>query len=172
MDYLANFLDNFLDFPWRDAYEIIRAVFIVLNALLFVGLIYALVKALEYRPKFYRNPQVLAKGLAVKDPALIKRWAGILEKSKSNPPQSYVLSIIEADKFVDDILKRMGLPGEHMADRLERLSASDLKTLDKLWRVHKIRNELVHNPDFDISAVDAREVLETYEKFLKEIETI
>ena len=169
---LANFLDSFLDFPWRDAYGIVRAVFIVLNILLFVGFVYALIKAFEYRPKFYRNLQSFAKKPTVKDPALMKRWAGILEKSKSNPPQSYVLAIIEADKFVDDILKRMGLQGEHMADRLERLSASDLKTLDKLWRVHKIRNELVHNPDFNISPTDAREVLEGYEKFLKETEVI
>lgn len=172
MDYLASFLDSFLDFPWRDAYGVVRTVFIVLDAALFVGFIYALVKAFEYRPKFYRNLQSSAKKIIVKDPTLIKRWAGILEKSKFNPPQSFVLAIIEADKFVDDILKRMGLQGEHMADRLERLSTSDLKTLEKLWRVHKIRNELVHSPDFEISPRDAGEVLETYEEFLREIDVV
>src|SRR3989338_2535719 len=77
MDYLASFLDSFLDFPWRDAYGVVRTVFIVLDAALFVGFIYALVKAFEYRPKFYRNLQSFAKKPIVKDPALIKRWAGI-----------------------------------------------------------------------------------------------
>lgn len=172
MTALANFLDSFFNFPWRDAYGVARIFFMVLDVVLFLGFIYALMKSFEYRPKLYRNPGGFEKKTLVKDPALIKRWAEILEKSKSNPPQSFAFSIIEADKFVDDILKRMGLQGEHMADRLERLSASDIKTLDKLWRVHKIRNELVHNTDFDISPRDAKGVLDGYEDFLKELEII
>lgn len=172
MDAIGQFFDALFSFPWRKIYETIRAVFIILDVILIAAFIYVFVKSLEYRPKFYRNPKRAKKTFATRDPQLQKRWKTLLEKSKSNPPQSYTLAIIEADKFVDDVLKKMGLQGEHMADRLERLGSSDLKTLDRLWRVHRIRNELVHNTDFNISRVDAGEVLEGYEVFLKELEVI
>ncbi|MDP3975076.1 MAG: hypothetical protein Q8P88_02220, partial [Candidatus Jorgensenbacteria bacterium] len=82
---------------------------------------------------------------------------------------SYVLAIIEADKLVDDALKTSGLQGEHMADRLEKLRVEDYPTLDRLWRAHRVRNELVHTPDFGINEGDAKDVLRVYEKFLKEL---
>jgi len=57
---------------------------------------------------------------------------------------------------VDDILKRMGLPGEHMADRLERIDTGDVKTLDALWAAHRARNNLVHSPGYVMNERDAR----------------
>ena len=63
----------------------------------------------------------------------------------------------------------MNLPGEHMADRLERLASRYLKSINKLWQAHRIRNDLVHTPGFVLNPVDAKGVLENYQDFLKEI---
>ena len=172
MEFLNDIYQWFINIPWRGIYFFIKDVVIVLDVALIFGFVWVFIKALEYRPKFFFDPKPSRKKEILKDPEILKRWKLVLERSASSPPQSFTLAIIEADKFVDDILKKLGFKGEHMADRLERLGSHDLRTLDKLWRVHKIRNELVHNPDFNISAVDSKEVLDAYEAFLKEIEVL
>ncbi|MEK9194341.1 MAG: hypothetical protein AAB884_00860 [Patescibacteria group bacterium] len=174
-DFFVGLFKWFIGLPWPSIYGFVKAVIITLDVVLFIAFIWVFVKVLEFRPKFLFNPSLAAKKKkkkAVKDPEVAKRWKSLLEKSISSPPQSFIIAIIEADKFVDDVLKKLGIQGEHMADRLEKLNNHDLRTLDKLWRVHRVRNELVHMPDFKISEVDAREILEVYEAFLKEIEVL
>ncbi|KKU90963.1 MAG: hypothetical protein UY23_C0005G0059 [Candidatus Jorgensenbacteria bacterium GW2011_GWA1_48_11] len=164
--------DYFLQIPWVSIYYAVREVVIFIDILLFVFFIFIFIKALHYRPVFVKNPAGIAKKTILKNPIFLKRWQAIRGKAKTNPPQSYLMAVIEADKFTDDALKQLGIRGEHMADRLERLTTDDFKTLDKLWRVHKIRNELVHTPDYEIKPHDANEILDTYEAFLKELEIL
>ncbi len=140
----------------------------VLDVILIVLFIYVFVRALEYRPHFVFNPKP-RKRSPLKDRKLRERWQAILKKAGSNPPQSFTLAVIEADGFVDDVLKKMNLPGEHMADRLEKLGRLKIKTAERLWRAHRIRNDLVHTPGFVLQPQDAKNVLGDYEAFLKEI---
>ncbi|MEK7630315.1 MAG: hypothetical protein AAB432_02970 [Patescibacteria group bacterium] len=153
-------------------YRIVRDIFIILDISIVVGFVWIFIKALEFRPKFSLHPSKQEKKRGAKDQFVIKNWQSVMEKSNSNPPQSLVLAIIEADKLTDTVLKKMDILGEHMADRLEKISSWELKTLDKLWRAHRVRNELVHQPEFSISPADAKEVLKAYENFLKELEVL
>lgn len=53
--------------------------------------------------------------------------------------------IIQVDMLIDSMLKDAEIPGGTMGERLKSLSGkADRKTLDLLWKVHKKRNELVH----------------------------
>jgi len=45
-------------------------------------------------------------------------------------------------------------------------------TLDKLWEAHRVRNNLVHTPDFNIPQAKAEEVVGDYEAFLKEVKAL
>jgi hypothetical protein len=146
----------------------VRGIFIMIDLVLVVLLVFTLGKALEFRPKFRRNPRETRR-VTPRDPEIGKRWSAVLEKAEANPPHSFALAIIEADKLTDEALKRMGFQGEHMADRLEHLNAAEMRTLEPLWRAHRLRNELVHAPDFEVNAVDARETLQVYGRFLKEL---
>lgn len=159
---------TFNNLNWQVVYEGAKATFIMLDAILAVGLIFVLFKAWHYRPKFLFAPYKRRK-TAFDSQRFREKWAVVIRRAESNPPSSYSLAIIEADKFTDDVLKRLGMQGEHMADRLEHLNNENLKTLDKLWRVHRIRNEIVHSPDFSITSVDTKEILAIYEEFLKEL---
>lgn len=167
---LQNLSERFLDIPWRRIFFALRYIFIVLDVILVALFIYVFFKALKFRPPLVFNPAARAKKKKpLKDEKLIKRWQEILRKAESAPPQSLTLGVIEADGLVDDVLKKMNLPGEHMADRLERLAARDLKSINKLWQAHRIRNDLVHTPGFVLNVADAKRVLTDYESFLKEI---
>jgi hypothetical protein len=150
----------------------IRIIFIMLDIILVIALFFTFIEALKFRQPWRLHPEKKKKKKFADSRQVMKQWQAILDKSKSNPPQSMVWSIIEADKLTDDVLKKMGLAGEHMADRLEKLNNWELRTLNRLWQAHRIRNELVHQPNADISEAEAKDVLEIYEKFLKEIEVI
>ncbi|MDI6734024.1 MAG: hypothetical protein QMD50_00820 [Patescibacteria group bacterium] len=147
-------------------------IFIVVDIVLVVGIILTVQKIKSLKPDFGSVPKADFKTPLLKDEKFKKRWEAVLIKAYSAPPNSYVLAIIEADKIMDDILERLGLKGVHTADRLEALASWDLKSIDELWRVHRIRNELVHTPGFNLSLDEAREVLGGYEKFFKEVGVI
>lgn len=174
MDIFPRIVEAIGRFPWSGFTHGVRNVFLFLNILVVAAFTVTFFFAARYRPKFVRRPSrpKHPAPLEAKREAMRARWQRILAKAAANPPQSYVLAIIEADKCVDDVLKDLGLSGEHMADRLEQLDASDFKTFEKLWRAHRVRNELVHTPDFGIDPTDAKEILEIYEAFLKELEIL
>ena len=161
-------LIRFIQVEGRPLYYAIATVFVLLDIALLIGVIIVIPKARKYRPHFLK-PKELKRKLYQKDASAKRRWDAILAKAPKSPPQSFALAIIEADKFVDDVLKRLGFHGEHMADRLERLNTGSIASLDRVWQVHRARNELVHNPDFEIKPHDAEEMLGVYQKFLEEL---
>jgi hypothetical protein len=162
-----------------ETFATVRAFFIVLDAILLFGFIFALIKGWKYRP--HLHPWIGghgthhggAKGITtLRDQVVRERWLAVLKKAAAGTPDALKISIIDADKLVDDVLKQMGLAGEHMADRLEKLSAEDVRSLERLWRAHRLRNNLVHSLGFQISAHEAKQALENYEVFLKELKLL
>ena len=144
---------------------------LAVDALLLFGFFFAFFNGMRYRPHFRRSLRMTSerKFTTLREMVFHEHWQAILLKMASGTPDALKVSIIDADKLADDALKKLGLEGEHMADRLERLDAEDFKTLPKLQEAHRVRNELVHTPGFTVSALQAREVLKAYEEFLKEV---
>lgn len=152
-------------------YEFLRTIFIILDIILFVFVIFLIVKSWRFRPKFVMNPEgekIYTLGTAI----LKERWESIISRSKINSPESIKASIIDADNLVDDILKRMGMEGEGMVERMEKLSAGDFATINQLSAAHHVRNRLVHEPGFSVSHEEANKVLQNYGSFLSEIGAI
>lgn len=157
---------------WYSIYFSVKWVFIFLDALLILIFFYSLKKAWFYRPHFVFEPEEQEGISAARAKMLQERWEKILKKAGSAPPQSLTLAVIEADKFVDDALKEMKLRGDTMADRLMQLDSDKVKSMKKLWKAHKIRNQLVHAPDFTITHREATDILMAYEDFLREIKAL
>lgn len=164
-------------FPYQYMFQLFHDIILVMDVSFAALIIYSLIELIPYRPKFYKDPRKALtpeqkKIPTAKDPGVAARWKSIRAKAEAAPPQSLTLGIIEADSFVDDVLKKMGLPGEHMADRLERIDTGELETLDRLWTAHRARNNLVHTPGYVMNERDARRYMDDYEAFLTEISAI
>ncbi|KKS82956.1 MAG: hypothetical protein UV58_C0003G0030 [Candidatus Wolfebacteria bacterium GW2011_GWC1_43_10] len=150
--------------------EVTRLVVIVLDVVFFLFFIYALFKVIPYRPKFVRNPEKYASTItARKDSLILKEWGKILLLFKKGTPEAFRLSVIAADSLVDQVLKNMGLVGEHFADRLSRLGGEEMRNIDGVWEAHRLRNDLVHTPHLGISLDDTKKTLRDYYNFLKEL---
>jgi len=85
-------------------------------------------------------------------------------------PSNYSKAVLEADKLLDHILKGLRTPGMTMGDRLK---ASRKRFTDEgynaAWRGHIVRNELVHNSQFELMDYSARDCIENYKKAIKEL---
>ncbi|OQA52064.1 MAG: hypothetical protein BWY43_00671 [candidate division WS2 bacterium ADurb.Bin280] len=101
---------------------------------------------------------------AVLPPGEITKRFQEIEKMESK------LAIIEADKLVDTVLKKAGSKGESLGERLrgvQKLVSRDVYS--NMWEAHKVRNQIVHDHDFDIRSVDHNLVIYRMKKFLIEL---
>ncbi|MEK7169388.1 MAG: hypothetical protein AAB700_00950 [Patescibacteria group bacterium] len=156
-------------------YYTARTIFIILDVVFLVGFFIVLRKALKYRPDLIsslrkkKEEGTEAAQSEFDTERYAKVWEKILEKAHSAPPHSFTLAIMAADNLVGEALDDLGLEGEHIADKLQKLNPKELKTLENLWRAHRIRNDLVHTAGFEIKESEAKEILNIFESFLKEL---
>jgi len=101
------------------------------------------------------------------------RWQEVKKKLKSENASDWKFAILEADSILDDVMKRIGYAGANLGERLVNIEPSDFDSLSEVWEAHKVRNRLAHETaDFKLSKERAEEVIDLYEKGLKELEYI
>ncbi|MFC1663591.1 hypothetical protein ACFL0A_00445 [Patescibacteria group bacterium] len=103
---------------------------------------------------------------------LDKSWNKILARLDTGTESEYKLSVIEADTILDDTLKRMGFAGESLGERFKKLTKATLPNLDLLEETHKIRNDIVHDPDYRLSLEEAKRVLKIFEQALQDLQAL
>src|SRR3989344_2840448 len=101
-----------------------------------------------------------------------KQWEKIKARLEQPSEAEWKIAVIEADKLVDDLLRRMGYLGTSMGERLKTITSAQLISIEALWAAHKMRNLIVHDPDARMLYRDAREAIANYEAFLKEAQVI
>ena len=79
---------------------------------------------------------------------------------------------MEADSMLDEFLKRMGYTGETLGEKLKPLTASIIPNIDSLWEVHRVRSDIVHDPDYRISMEETRGVLAIYEQTFRHFQIL
>ncbi len=122
------------------------------------------------KTKIYPENMVfgIANNAGLKNPTLDK-WKQIVEWSESNNEANLRLSIIEADIILDSLLKKLGLPGETMGDKLKAVERSDFNTIDDAWEAHKARNNIAHQgSEFLLNQREARRIISLYERVFRE----
>lgn len=99
-----------------------------------------------------------------------QRWDEIKERLKKGDEANLKLAVVEADKLIDDILKRMGLPGADIGERLKQIEKQEVKSVDKIWATHDVRNKIIHQPSLNLTQEEAEMAVGNIEEALKELE--
>lgn len=80
------------------------------------------------------------------------------------------IAVIEADKVFDKTLEKKGYVGESVGEKLKEMVPADLPDVyEEVWEAHKIRNKIVHEPDYDITQGEARKLIGIYERAIKKL---
>lgn len=99
------------------------------------------------------------------------RWLKIENGLEESDRRSYNFSVLEADKLLDKALNEMGVSGKSMGEKLKKLGNGTLD-LNKVWYAHKLRNQIVHESDFEVSYNQARQALGIFRQALKDLGAI
>lgn len=93
-------------------------------------------------------------------------WADVM--SMSGDQKTQLMSIIHADKLLDEALKCLGYRGKTMAERLIA-AKQKLKHRDDVWQAHKLRNKIVHETLYEPSDKDIKIALRGYQNTFKDL---
>ncbi len=97
----------------------------------------------------------------------------ILELNKklaSDSASDWKIAIIEADKALSKLLEKKNFFGNSLGDKLKQMVPADLpEVYDEVWEAHKIRNQIVHEPDFEVTQSEARKIVGIYERAIKNL---
>src|SRR3989338_6423104 len=130
--------------PWiYFSVGILKIVFIVISLALFVGAIILLFKATWIKRRYFDNVKVMA---------------------------DYKFAIIEADGLFDAILAKMGYGGDVTDENLKKIEPSVLANINDISGAHKIRDNIIHDPDYKLDLEKAKEMIGIYEQALRDLE--
>ncbi len=95
-----------------------------------------------------------------------ERWQRLQGMLKDK--ETWPLAVIDADKLLDDALKRSKYKGKTMGERL--VSAQrDISNNDGTWYGHKLRNRIVHESDIKLREREVKDALIGIRSALKDL---
>lgn len=99
------------------------------------------------------------------------RWLKIENGLERSDRRSYNFTVLEADKLLDRALNEMGIPGKSMGEKLKKIG-DKMPEINRIWQAHKLRNQIVHESDFELSYEQARRALAIFRQALKDLGAI
>lgn len=95
----------------------------------------------------------------------------IEQKLRKEDVSSFSLSVLNADKLVDQALREIGAKGETMGERMKN-SAQLFSDKNGIWQAHILRNKISHEIDFNITYELALKALVSFRRALKDLGAI
>lgn len=99
------------------------------------------------------------------------RWLKIENSLVKDQRQTYGMAVLNADKLLDRALIELGLPGKTMGERMKRADSRFAK-VNAVWYAHKLRNQIAHEPDFELDYNEASRALAAFRQALKDLGAI
>jgi hypothetical protein len=99
------------------------------------------------------------------------RWMTIEQSLMRDNEASCHLSIMNADKLLDQALKERGFKGQTMGDRM-KFAKETWSNRNNIWEAHKLRNKIAHETDIRVSYEEARRALGAFKQGLKDLGAI
>lgn len=87
---------------------------------------------------------------------------------KSNNIHELRQAVFEADKLVDQVLRAKNYRGETMGERLKSAREYiDRNVYDGIWQGHKVRNQLAHEHQVQLSTSELKQAVEKLLRYIK-----
>lgn len=96
------------------------------------------------------------------------KFLAIENQLKRDDSSSYHLCVLNADKLVDEVLRERGFRGETMGERM-KAAASSFSDRNGIWMAHKLRNQIAHDTDADVTYNHARQALASFKRAMRDL---
>jgi hypothetical protein len=173
---MSNYLASFADYynaisPWFwFSVGILKIIFILVSLALFIGTIILLFKASWLKKRYFEDAEEMSSYKSGGEKKMFKDWKKITNRLDSQIEPEYKLAILEADDLVDGVFAKMGYSGSAMAEKINKMDISILPNMSAILEAHKIRDNIVHDPDYKLDLARAKETIGVYEQALRDLE--
>lgn len=147
----------------------VKLVFILFSVFFLIFVIYYMLNSSWLQYKFLEDVGEFFSWQAYGGREMSKQWIKIRKRTESGAESDYKLAIIDADDFLVEVLDSRGYDGKDFEESVNKAGKLIAQILEDILKAHEIRNSIVYNPDYKLSADDAKKVLDTYESAVKEI---
>lgn len=96
------------------------------------------------------------------------RWLEIEQKLQLGNPDSQAMSILKADKLLDQALKETGSKGATMGERMKNRQNA-WSNANTVWAAHKLRNKVAHDDNVVLSDQVVVRALASFKQALKDL---
>ncbi len=157
----------------QESLAVLKVVFILVSAVLLAGIVaLALFKTHYLQWLLFQNAVEFFTFRPFGAKRITKNWNKITGRLETGEESEYKLALIEADQMFDSALKRMRFPGATFEERLEKLSSATLPNMEEIRKAHRLRNNIVHNPDQSLTLEEAQKTLQEYKKAFLSLQII
>lgn len=137
----------------------LSVIFFLAAVLIFGGLLFAVIALAKKGPRTLDVEKYRS------------RWLSIEQQLKRDEINSYHMSVLNADKLLDQALQERGMGGQTMGERMKQ-AQSKWSNANHVWTAHKLRNQIAHDPDVRLNYDGARRALAAFKQGLKDLGAI
>lgn len=148
----------------------LKIIFIVISLFFLVIIFYSLRKSSWLKNRFLQDMVEILTYRPYGIKKMAKIWSKIKGRLELGAESEYKLAVIEVDSMLNDVLERMGFKGEILGDRLKQVTTDILPNIEETREAHKVRNNIVYDPDYKLTLDQAKKVLKIYEQALRDLQ--
>ena len=150
----------------------LKIIFIIVSVLFFLGILYFLLKSNYLKESYLQDLKNLSAFRGFGRRKIIRKWTKIRKRLKKGSEAQQKLSLIEVLQMFDDALKRMGYGGKNLDERLKKLTEDDISNLKLVLEAQQVCQDIARDPDYRLSRDKAEEILNIFEKALKDLQVL
>ncbi len=158
--------------PWSILLTILEIVFLIISFFFLLLIFFVLLKSKRLSYRFIEDIDEFIKFKPHEINKLAKNWKLINKKIETGIESEYKLAIIEADVMLEDVLKRMGHTEETIEKKLNATTSSEIENIEEIKEARKVRNNVVYDPDFELTLDKTKETLKVYEKTFRNLNVL
>ena len=148
----------------------LRIAFVIIGIVLFGAVVFFLLKNNWLRRRYLESIVEVISYHPFGAKKTFKQWNRLAKKLESGKEAEYKMVLVEADSLLASILQRMGYKGDNTRELLEQIDAKTLPNIENVWQAHKVRNNIVHDPDYELSLDEAKRMFQIYEQAFRDLE--
>ena len=159
------------EIPWAvDVFYVVKYFCIFFTAILLVAFILVLAR---YNIRGAARMTFQGADVPKSSPSKVQKiWQDILKRLDSKNSEAYKLAVVEADKFFNEMLEMLGYKGKDFEERMERIATNGISNSENIYQAHEIAEKIIKDSKFELSLEKTKNILENFEKALKEINVL
>ena len=165
-DYI-DFISWFYGRNWRVWYIVSAILVSMLNIALLAVMVMIIKRYNALRREI--PTQEIASQMISPQQEFQENWQDIKRLIDSPNPSDWNMAILRADSQLDDTLQHLGYEGETIADRIKIVDPTKLKSIDRVWSAHRLRNTIAHDPLQEYTREMIMHAIQSYEIAFKEL---